>query len=212
MELILSRHARKLLTGHSVRDLGRFSAHLDFPLHAWLVRERERAAHIDDFPHSLRQLHAEFQWPYPRAFGRDSLSIDEDEQLETFSPRSDHTARTGSTLADGTEESSTTNDTILADGDDSPRQDSLTDEQLAAQSLSKLKRGHRPPNLDLSPSKTGNLEQHNVTLEPSLPDDLASQVTIGEAELEEALSSTPTKQSGSVSEKVSLVMKQNHCE
>jgi len=40
MELILSRHARKLLTARCLQDLGRFAAHLDFNLHNWLTRER----------------------------------------------------------------------------------------------------------------------------------------------------------------------------
>ena len=40
IELILSRHARKLLTARSLRDLGKFSAHLDFNLSSWLARER----------------------------------------------------------------------------------------------------------------------------------------------------------------------------
>ena len=40
IELILSRHARKLLTATCLRDLGKFAAHLDFNLEKWLVRER----------------------------------------------------------------------------------------------------------------------------------------------------------------------------
>ena len=40
MELILSRHARKLLMARCLRDLGRFAAHLDFNLQGWMVRER----------------------------------------------------------------------------------------------------------------------------------------------------------------------------
>ena len=40
IELILSRHARKLLTSCCLRDLGKFSAHLDFNLEKWLSRER----------------------------------------------------------------------------------------------------------------------------------------------------------------------------
>ncbi len=216
MELILSRHARKLIMVHSVRDLGRFSAHLDFPLHAWLVRERERAARIEDFPHSLRQLHVEFQWPFPRAFGgNSSLSTDnddEDDQLDTFSPRSDHTTRTVSTLADHTEEAATVDNSTLTHDESHPIETSKLEEQELSSSL-KFKRGHRPPNLDLSPSKTGDHEQHHVTLEPSGGEGETSLV-VGEGAvgIEHALSSTPTKRSGSVSEKVSLIMKQNHCE
>ena len=40
IELILSRHARKLLTARSLRDLGKFSAHLDFSLSSWLAKEK----------------------------------------------------------------------------------------------------------------------------------------------------------------------------
>ena len=40
IELILSRHARKLLTTNSLRDLGLFAAHLDFNLVQWMGRER----------------------------------------------------------------------------------------------------------------------------------------------------------------------------
>lgn len=40
IELILSRHARKLLTANCLRDLGKFAAHLDFNLEKWLARER----------------------------------------------------------------------------------------------------------------------------------------------------------------------------
>ena len=40
IELILSRHARKLLTASCLRDLGKFSTHLDFSLEKWLSRER----------------------------------------------------------------------------------------------------------------------------------------------------------------------------
>ena len=40
IELILSRHARKLLTTTSLRDLGLFAAHLDFNLIQWMGRER----------------------------------------------------------------------------------------------------------------------------------------------------------------------------
>ena len=39
-DLILARHARKLLSSFRLRDLGRFSAHLDFDLTAWFTKER----------------------------------------------------------------------------------------------------------------------------------------------------------------------------
>ena len=36
IDMILARHARKLLTAGSLTDLGRFCAHLDFHLVTWL--------------------------------------------------------------------------------------------------------------------------------------------------------------------------------
>jgi hypothetical protein len=46
-------------------DLGHFAAHLDFQLVAWLGRERDRVARVDDFVAALKQLHLDFLWPYP---------------------------------------------------------------------------------------------------------------------------------------------------
>jgi hypothetical protein len=46
-------------------DLGHFAAHLDFHLVAWLGRERDRVARVDDFVAALKQLHFDFVWPYP---------------------------------------------------------------------------------------------------------------------------------------------------
>lgn len=40
IELILSRHARKLLTSNCLYDLGLFAAHLDFDLQQWMAKER----------------------------------------------------------------------------------------------------------------------------------------------------------------------------
>lgn len=65
IDVILQRHARRLLCAHRLVDLGYFAAHLDFHLVAWLGRERERAARVDDFVKALKQLHEDFGWPYP---------------------------------------------------------------------------------------------------------------------------------------------------
>ncbi|XP_018917373.1 guanine nucleotide exchange factor subunit Rich isoform X2 [Bemisia tabaci] len=65
MDLILQRHARKLLLQHRLSALGHFAAHLDFHLVEWLIKERERAARVDHFVTALRHLHADFSWPYP---------------------------------------------------------------------------------------------------------------------------------------------------
>lgn len=73
IDVILQRHARRLLAHHKLTDMGYFAAHLDFHLVAWLGKERERAARIDDFVCGLKQLHDDFSWPYPVPHG--SLSI-----------------------------------------------------------------------------------------------------------------------------------------
>lgn len=65
IDVILQRHARRLLSAHRLPDLGYFAAHLDFHLVAWLAKERDRAARIDDFVKALKQLHDDFSWPYP---------------------------------------------------------------------------------------------------------------------------------------------------
>ncbi|XP_071952667.1 guanine nucleotide exchange factor subunit RIC1-like [Antedon mediterranea] len=65
IDLILCRHARKLLTGCRIRDLGMFCAYLDFKLGKWLAKERMRAAKIDDMVHALQCLHRDFKWPMP---------------------------------------------------------------------------------------------------------------------------------------------------
>lgn len=192
MELLLSRHARKLLTSHSLRDLGRFSAHLDFPLPPWLAREGQRAAKVEDFPYSLQQLHREFHWPFPPPSSHGNKDSPTSSS-SLFSPASticDHTPKdVGSPIEYNGSRHAVTNET--------------TDEPTEAAAI---RRPHRPPNLDLSPSKTGEQEQHNVTLEPT------QGSTEPDFDLDPPTSSTPTKHSGSVSERVSLVLKNNPCE
>jgi hypothetical protein len=65
IDVILQKHARRLLSMRRLTDLGYFAAHLDFHLVAWLGKERDRAARIDNFVQALKQLHDEFLWPYP---------------------------------------------------------------------------------------------------------------------------------------------------
>ena len=65
LDVILQRHARRLLSSGRLRDLGFLTAHFDCPLVAWLSRERSRAARIDDFVSALRRSHADFHWPFP---------------------------------------------------------------------------------------------------------------------------------------------------
>lgn len=41
------------------------SAALDFHLVGWLAREKDRAARIEDFVATLKQLHEDLDWPKP---------------------------------------------------------------------------------------------------------------------------------------------------
>ncbi|KAI5708804.1 hypothetical protein M8J76_003642 [Diaphorina citri] len=65
MDIILQRHARRLLVAHQLKHLGYFAATLDFHLVEWLAKERPRAARIDNFIAALKNLHTDFAWPYP---------------------------------------------------------------------------------------------------------------------------------------------------
>lgn len=66
IDMILCRHARKLLASNQLRTLGHFAANLDdFHLVSWLRRERVRSARVEDFVVALRDLHQQFQWPLP---------------------------------------------------------------------------------------------------------------------------------------------------
>ncbi|XP_074641700.1 guanine nucleotide exchange factor subunit RIC1-like [Tubulanus polymorphus] len=66
IDVILSRHARKLLSQYHLRDLGYFSANLDdYQLVGWLNKERLRAAKVEDFVAALKLLHHDFNWPLP---------------------------------------------------------------------------------------------------------------------------------------------------
>ena len=201
MELLLSRHARKLLTSHALRDLGRFAAHLDFPLPPWLAREGQRAAKVEDFPYSLQQLHREFQWPLPPPpcyhGNKDSPTASTSSLFSPASTVRDHTPKDMATP-------------IEPVGQEKPQQrqeggvsDEVGDASAAGGGSAAIKRAHRPPNLDLSPAKTQEVEQQSVTLEPSL------QPQCNDTDFDPTGSSTPTKHSGSVSERVSLVMKNN---
>jgi hypothetical protein len=65
IDVILQRHARKLLAQARLFDLGTFAAQLDFHMVAWLKRESGRAARLDNPVVALRKLHADFSWPFP---------------------------------------------------------------------------------------------------------------------------------------------------
>ncbi|XP_037044247.1 guanine nucleotide exchange factor subunit Rich [Bradysia coprophila] len=65
IEVIIQRHARRLLQEKKLEALGYMSAALDFHLVGWLAREKDRAARIEDFVATLKQLHDDLEWPKP---------------------------------------------------------------------------------------------------------------------------------------------------
>ena len=65
IDVILQRHARKLLSAGRLFDLGTFAAQLDFHMVSWLKKESQRAARVDNFVLALKRLHTDFQWPFP---------------------------------------------------------------------------------------------------------------------------------------------------
>ncbi|XP_060791555.1 guanine nucleotide exchange factor subunit RIC1 [Neoarius graeffei] len=65
IDMMLWRHARRLLEQIRLKDLGCFSAQLGFELIGWLTRERTRVARIVNFVAALKCLHNDFLWPFP---------------------------------------------------------------------------------------------------------------------------------------------------
>ncbi|XP_018415809.1 PREDICTED: RAB6A-GEF complex partner protein 1 isoform X1 [Nanorana parkeri] len=65
IDMMLWRHARRLLEEIRLKDLGSFSAQLGFELIGWLCKERTRAARVEDFVTALKTLHKDFLWPFP---------------------------------------------------------------------------------------------------------------------------------------------------
>ncbi|XP_074850969.1 guanine nucleotide exchange factor subunit RIC1 isoform X3 [Carettochelys insculpta] len=65
IDMMLWRHARRLLEEIRLKDLGCFAAQLGFELIGWLCKERTRAAHVEDFVIALKRLHKDFLWPFP---------------------------------------------------------------------------------------------------------------------------------------------------
>lgn len=57
IDVILARHARKLLSQCRLFDLGTFAAHLDFHMVAWMKKESTRAAKIEDAVTALKKVH-----------------------------------------------------------------------------------------------------------------------------------------------------------
>uniref|UniRef100_A0A8D2DZ57 Guanine nucleotide exchange factor subunit RIC1 n=1 Tax=Sciurus vulgaris TaxID=55149 RepID=A0A8D2DZ57_SCIVU len=65
IDMMLWRHARRLLEDVRLKDLGCFAAQLGFELISWLCKERTRAARVDNFVIALKRLHKDFLWPLP---------------------------------------------------------------------------------------------------------------------------------------------------
>uniref|UniRef100_A0A5F8H322 Guanine nucleotide exchange factor subunit RIC1 n=1 Tax=Monodelphis domestica TaxID=13616 RepID=A0A5F8H322_MONDO len=65
IDMMLWRHARRLLEEVRLKDLGCFAAQLGFELIGWLCKERTRAARVEDFVIALKRLHKDFLWPFP---------------------------------------------------------------------------------------------------------------------------------------------------
>ncbi|XP_022368330.1 RAB6A-GEF complex partner protein 1 isoform X4 [Enhydra lutris kenyoni] len=65
IDMMLWRHARRLLEEVRLKDLGSFAAQLGFELISWLCKERTRAARVDNFVLALKRLHKDFLWPLP---------------------------------------------------------------------------------------------------------------------------------------------------
>ncbi|XP_015262959.1 PREDICTED: RAB6A-GEF complex partner protein 1 [Gekko japonicus] len=65
IDMMLWRHARRLLEEIRLKDLGCFAAQLGFELIGWLCKERTRAARVEDFVTALKKLHHDFLWPFP---------------------------------------------------------------------------------------------------------------------------------------------------
>ena len=65
IDVILSRHAKKLLQAGQLRKLGSFIAYLDFPMGTFLAKEKNKAGKVSDYPSALKNLHRDFEFPYP---------------------------------------------------------------------------------------------------------------------------------------------------
>lgn len=130
IELILSRHARKLLSSRCIKDLGLFAAHLDFDLVQWMGKERHRAARIEDYIKTLCELHKQFHWPFPAS---STLNTPTSVTMETITP-----VMSSEYNHDGEEKEERV---------DEGKQD---DSEELEDSPSVLRRPNRPPDLNIS--------------------------------------------------------------
>ena len=162
---------------------------------------RLRAARIDDFVTTLRDVHKEFQWPLPPF-----------DDTHTFSPASTIRGQSPTPSSSAPDTPTKSNDVTLGnhEGEVPPAESTIDSEGLA----SSLKRANRPPDLDLTPAhaiailRTASQGQSTI-------DSLRGNSLIQGADrsdFDPTRSSTPSKRSGSFqSERVSLIMKPNSC-
>ena len=75
IDVILARHARKLLTAGRMADLGTFACQLEFPVVAWLRREQNRAGQLEDFVWAVKKIHQDFDWSWPGVNGDRSRTV-----------------------------------------------------------------------------------------------------------------------------------------
>jgi len=76
IDVILARHARKLLAAGQMADLGTFQAKLEFPMVSWLRREKNRAGQLEDFVWAVKMIHQDFDWPWPEESGGTEATCD----------------------------------------------------------------------------------------------------------------------------------------
>jgi len=72
-EVLLSRYARKLLNQHNLRMLLQFSRIVNRELKPWLVRERWRAAQVENYVSAFSSLHSQFNIGFPQQLPHTSL-------------------------------------------------------------------------------------------------------------------------------------------
>ena len=202
--------------------------------------DRLRAARLDEFIPVLQELHREFKWPYPAHPSNPSpqphllLPGSAHHQPHSSQQISEHFSP-NSTLQDSLSPPKTTPTDHMTPRAATPVEAYTNDdsgnvsadksknmmENFADESTSSLKRANRPPDLDLSPGRSAisipvelaNQKLVSVAAVASLRGHPSSLGAMGggQGDFDPTRSSTPTKHSGSISERVSLVYKKNAC-
>ncbi|KAL7754241.1 WD40 repeat protein [Sorochytrium milnesiophthora] len=65
LEILVSRHARTLLTQYRIRAFYNLVKAIGFPVERWIRKERNRSAHVYDHSAALKMAHKEFNWTLP---------------------------------------------------------------------------------------------------------------------------------------------------